>query len=61
LYNADETGASVVQHKNTKLMAMKGKKAVASLTSAVHGGNTHERGGSLYTNFGCVSSKEHEN
>jgi hypothetical protein len=37
LYNCGETRASVIQHRNTKVIAMKGKKAVASLTSAERG------------------------
>jgi hypothetical protein len=37
LYNCDETGVSVVQHKNMKVISMKGMKAVASLTSSEHG------------------------
>jgi hypothetical protein len=37
LYNCVETGVSIVQHRNTKVIAVKGKKAVASLTSTEHG------------------------
>jgi hypothetical protein len=64
LYSCDETGVNVVQHENTKMIAMKGKKAVASLNICrtwmpYHGGNIHECGESLCTTFGCVSSKEH--
>jgi hypothetical protein len=51
LYNCDETGVSVVQHKNTKVIAMKCKKAVASLTSA-------ERG-CLITVVTCINAAGH--
>jgi hypothetical protein len=37
LYNCDETGISIVKHKNTKVIAVKVKKAMASLISAERG------------------------
>ena len=37
IYNCDETGISIVQHRNTKVIALKGKRSVASLTSAERG------------------------
>ncbi|CAH2011577.1 unnamed protein product [Acanthoscelides obtectus] len=38
LFNVDETGISVVQHKRSKVISAKGKKQVATLTSAERGG-----------------------
>jgi hypothetical protein len=51
VYNCDETGISVVQHKNTKVIALKGKRSVASLTSA-------ERG-CLITVVACMNASGH--
>ena len=48
LYNVDETGISVVQHKAEKVISVKGKKEVAALTSA-------ERG-SLVTIVTCMNA-----
>jgi hypothetical protein len=64
LYNRDETLAGAVQHKNTKVITIKGKRAVACLTSAQRGCliavvtrmDTHSL--SLCTTFGDVSSEE---
>jgi hypothetical protein len=35
IFNGDETGTITVQHRNSKVVSMKGKKEVASLTLAV--------------------------
>ena len=35
IFNADETGIITVQHRHSKDVSMRGKKEVASLTSAV--------------------------
>lgn len=51
LYNCDETGITIVQHKHTKVVALKGKKQVASLQSA-------ERG-ALVTIVTCTSPSGH--
>jgi hypothetical protein len=51
LYSFDEIGVSVVQHSNTKVIAMKGKKSVASLTSA--------ECGCLITVVTCMHAVEH--
>lgn len=37
LFNVDETGITVVQHKHAKVLALKGKKQVCSLTSMERG------------------------
>ncbi|XP_039313972.1 uncharacterized protein LOC105206643 [Solenopsis invicta] len=37
LYNVDETGITVVQHKHSKVISMKGKKQVYALTSLERG------------------------
>ncbi|KAJ4432782.1 hypothetical protein ANN_21421 [Periplaneta americana] len=37
VYNVDETGITTVQHKHRKVIGMKGKKQVASLTSSERG------------------------
>jgi len=34
LYNCDETGIKIVQHKRTKIFALKGKRQITSLQSA---------------------------
>jgi hypothetical protein len=47
LYNCDETGIKIVQHKRTKILALKGKRQIPSLQSA-------ERG-SLVTVVTCMS------
>ncbi|KAJ8956832.1 hypothetical protein NQ318_014246 [Aromia moschata] len=47
IFNCDETGITSVQHKHTKVLAMKGKKQISTLTSA-------ERG-SLITVVTCMS------
>lgn len=38
LFNVDETGITIVQHKRSKITSAKGKKQVATLTSAERGG-----------------------
>jgi len=35
IFNVDETGIKIVQHRYSKVVSMRGKKEVASLTSAV--------------------------
>jgi hypothetical protein len=35
IFNADETGIITVQHRHSKVVSMRGKKKVASLTLAV--------------------------
>jgi hypothetical protein len=52
LYNCDENRVSVVQHKNTKVIATKNKKAAASLTSA-------ERECRLITVVTCMNAAGH--
>jgi len=47
LYNCDETGIAIVQHKRTKMLVLKGKCQITSLESA-------ERG-SLVTVVTCMS------
>jgi len=47
VYNCDETGITIVQHKRTKILALKGKRPITSLQSA-------ERG-SLVTVVTCMS------
>ena len=37
LYNCDETGIKIVQHKYTKILALKGKRQITSLQSAERG------------------------
>lgn len=37
VYNVDETGLTVVQHKMQKVVALKGKKQISNLTSAERG------------------------
>jgi len=51
LYNCYETGITVVQHKHTKILGLKGKRRISSLQSA-------ERG-SLVTVVNSVSSTGH--
>lgn len=48
VFNVDETGISIVQHKQTKIIGLKGKKQVSKVTSA-------ERG-SLMTLVTCMSA-----
>jgi hypothetical protein len=33
LYNCDETGITLVQHKHTKILGLKGKRQISSLQS----------------------------
>jgi hypothetical protein len=47
LYNCDETGIKIVQHKRTKILTLKSKRQIISLQSA-------ERG-SLVTVVTCIS------
>lgn len=51
LFNCDETGITVVQHKHTKVIALKGKKQISALQAA-------ERG-SLITVVTCMSPSGH--
>lgn len=51
IYNVDETGVTTVQHKHSKIITLKGKKQVGSLTSA-------ERG-SLITMVACTNAAGH--
>ena len=40
IFNVDETGITVVQHKATRVVTCKGKKQVHKLSSAERGGRT---------------------
>lgn len=51
VYNCDETGLTVVQHKTSKVISLKGKRQVGAVTSA-------ERG-SLVTVVTCMSAVGH--
>jgi len=51
LYNCNETGITIVEHKHTKMLGLKGKRQISSLSSA-------ERG-SLVTVINCVSPNGH--
>ena len=51
LFNCDETGIKIVQHKHTKVIGLKGKKQIAALQAA-------ERG-SLITVVTCMSPSGH--
>ena len=51
LYNCDETGITILQHKHTKLLGLKGKRQISSLHSS-------ERG-SLLTFIICMSPTGH--
>jgi len=51
LHNCDETGITIVQHKHTKILGLKGKRQISSVQSA-------ERG-SLVTIVNCVSPTGH--
>jgi hypothetical protein len=48
IFNVDETGITIVQHKSSKVVGLKGKRQVASLSSA-------ERG-ALVTVVTCMSA-----
>jgi len=37
LYNCDETGITIVQHKHTKILGLKGKRQISSLQLAERG------------------------
>jgi len=50
-YNCDETDITIVQHKHTKILGLKGKRMISSLQSA-------ERG-SLVTVVNCMSPTGH--
>ena len=34
LYNCDETGITIVEHKHTKILGLKGKRRISSVHSA---------------------------
>jgi len=51
LYNCDETGFTIVQHKHTTILGLKGKRQISSLQSAAHG--------SLVTVVNCMSPTGH--
>ena len=51
LYNCDETGITILQHKHTKILGLKGKRQISSLQSA-------ERG-SLVTVVNCMRTTGH--
>ena len=51
VYNCDETGLTVVQHKTSKVLSLKGKRQVGAVSSA-------ERG-SLVTVVTCMSASGH--
>jgi len=51
LYNCDETDITIVQHKHTKILGLKGKRHISSLQSV-------ERG-SLVTVVNCISPTGH--
>jgi len=51
LYNCNETGITIVQHKHTKILGLKGKRQISSVQTA-------ERG-SLVTVVNCMSQNGH--
>ena len=51
IYNSDETGITILQHKHTKILGLKGKPHISSLQSAEQG--------SLVTVIKCVSPTGH--
>jgi len=51
LYNCDETGISIVQHKHTKILGLKGKRQISSVKSVDRG--------SLVTVVNCLSPNGH--
>jgi len=51
LYNCDETGITIVQHKHTKILGLKGKRQISCVQSA-------ERG-SLVTVVNCMIPNGH--
>jgi len=51
LYNCDETGITILQHKHTKILGVKGKRQRSSLQSA--------EWGSLVTVVTCMSPTGH--
>jgi len=50
-YNCDETGVTIVQHKHTKILGLKGKRHIFSVQSANRG--------SLLTIVTCLSPTGH--
>jgi hypothetical protein len=51
LYNCDESGINIVQHKHTKILELKGKRQISSLQPADRG--------SLVTVVNCTSPTGH--
>ncbi|KAJ8968235.1 hypothetical protein NQ317_011351 [Molorchus minor] len=65
LYNCDETGITIVQHKHTKVVGLKGKKTNRGLTSSrarftYHSGYLYEPSWTLYPSSSNFSSEKYE-
>ena len=66
LYNWDETGITILQHKHTKILVLKGKRQISSVQSAERGRASCdsrqmcESIWTLHSSVTCISKKVHE-
>jgi hypothetical protein len=64
LYNRDEIGITIVQHKHTKILGLKGKRQISSLQSAERGSLvevvTFMSSTGHYSSISCISKKKNE-
>ena len=63
LYNCDETGMAIVQHKHTKILGLKGQRQISSLQSTERGSlvtvvNLYESNWTLHFSVTCISKKK---
>ena len=65
-YNCDKTGITIVQHKHTEILGLKGKRKISSLQSAERGSLVtvvncvSPTGWTLHSSVTCISKKKYE-
>ena len=60
VFNVNETGLATVKGKPSKMVVIRGKKQVGSLTSALHSGNMHVTSRAVHTATDNISPNTHE-
>jgi len=64
LYKCDKTGITIVQHKHTKILGLKGKRQIPSLQSATgiscDSRQLYESNWTHHFSVTCISKKKYE-
>jgi len=58
LYNCDKTGITIVQHKHTKILVLKGKSRITGIPCDSR--HLYESNWTLHSSVTCISKKKYE-